>query len=164
MQGNKMSKDDKELVAKELVSLVVAQVRKGRTRTRALTIKKKLEKELLAVPATAAEVTEQLRQFENMVIIQRLDTLIDMQKIQWEILNKLAGLIETMRVVGSDPPATEDDDDDEYTDPASTATIDELIQAHEEATRTSADSVADQQYEKAEEFGRFVSKVKNDVN
>lgn len=183
-QVQKKQSDD---VAKDLISMVVAQVRKGSPKTKKKpTVSKQAtitgdvssdaaKPDGLMVPDSVADVTEQLRKFENMVIIQRLDTLIDMQKMQWEVLNRMASVIETLSVVGGD---TDNVDDDST---ATTSELDELIRQTEEQAELDASFpgngsddkkedadgtpfVDKRRYEQAERFARKLTRVRNDVN
>ncbi len=160
-----------EEVAKSLVSLVVAQMRKGAPRTGNVRSKSRniensrrqnLDKKTPNFEAPSnEEVSEQLRKFENMVIIQRLDKLVDMQRMQWEILNRLTTLLETMTTVVADSHEPADVGEDEY---SSTGALDELISAQELADASNVDTPEEQDYERAELFARKLGKVKNEVN
>lgn len=182
-QVQKKQSDD---VAKDLISMVVAQVRKGSPKTKKKpTVSKQAtitgdvssdtaKPDGLVVPDSVADVTEQLRKFENMVIIQRLDTLIDMQKMQWEVLNRMASVIETMSVVGGETDIIDDDSS------ATTSELDELLRRTEEQAELDASSSGDgddkkedadgtpfvdkRRYEQAERFARKLTRVRNDVN
>jgi hypothetical protein len=170
-----MNSKKNEEVAKSLVSLVVAQMRKGAPRTGNVRLKTKNtdvskrhsnktttdEKlDLMKAPSNE-EVSEQLRKFENMVIIQRLDKLVDMQRMQWEILNRLTVLLETMTTVVADSHEPADVGEGEY---SSTDALEEMISAQELADATNVDTPEEQEYEKAELFARKLGKVKNEVN
>jgi hypothetical protein len=181
-QVQKKQSDD---VAKDLISMVVAQVRKGspKTKKKPTVAKQALatsdvssdvaKPDELVIPESVADVTEQLRKFENMVIIQRLDTLIDMQKMQWEVLNRMASVIETMSVVGGDTDTIGEESS------STTNELDELIRQTEEQDELAASSPGDdgvkedadgtpfvdkRRYEQAERFARKLGRVRNDVN
>lgn len=169
-------------VAKDLISMVVAHVRKGSPKTKKLpsTTKKptakntaEVKENLISVPETGNDVAEQLRKFENMVIIQRLDTLIDMQKMQWEILNRLANVVETISVVNSDSASgIENSSALEELDQLIRGTKVEEKQSQDtdekiEASKEDEDGTPfpdKERYEDAELFARKLSRVRNDVN
>lgn len=181
MSGIKMEDKKNEDVARDLVSFVVAHVRKGLPRTNGIPRPsrnhsgKKLGKRLVdevpvsdnsnyQTPPSPEEITEQLRKFENMMIIQRLDKLVDMQRMQWEILNRLTSLLETMTATF---PVQDELSGLESTS-SSTEELEELIKAQESNHQTKTKSVssteAELQYEQAETYARRLSKIKNEVN
>lgn len=162
-----------KLVAKDLISMVVAQVRKGAPKTKKINkAKKKTEikpVELVDVVDGAAEVTEQLRKFENMLVIQRLDSLLDMQKMQWARMDRIVGLLETLTMLTADHPqqdSVENDDDLVST----TAALDELIDANKNSTNPSETAKEElaakdvETYENAESYAHKICKVRNDIN
>lgn len=154
--------------AKELISLVVAQVRKGAPKTRKIGRRKQPQSDLAKEPvppvlADPAEVTEQLRKFENMIMIQRLDTLIDMQKMQWEILARISAAIEAMGcgLVGDSGHGQIDYQEQDH----ETADDDESERTEELGGKLSAKDRKDiEDYDRAEAMAHRISRVKNEIN
>lgn len=161
----KMSNNDAGAnAAKELISMVIADVRKGSPRTGTINSRNSQNKKRASanlpnasiVIPTPEEATEQLRKFENMIIIQRLDSLLDMQKMQWEKLDRISGLLESLNLVVSDQQSM---DDEPQSSTASLEEFEEMIKAQE-----TAKTPVDDTYEQAERRARKIAKVKNDIN
>jgi len=160
--------------------MVVAQVRKGAPKTKKINkSKKKVVSEAIVEPVSlvnvldGAEVTEQLRKFENMLLIQRLDSLLDMQKMQWTALDRITGLLETLNMLAGEQPQHDqlESDYDDQAMPNVTEALEELIGAKREELSPGEDAAKEENaakdakmYDGAEQYARKVSKVRNDIN